>query len=210
MATVRYLRHARRMWRSEINDAVVDLVAPLQGERILDVGAGMGAGTVQVAKRGAVVVAVEPTPFIRRILQARRWLQRARSNITVRAGAAELLPADDDSVDIVMAVNTMHHWIDMDQAIGEIGRVLKPRGRIVLVDEMLDDPRHPACERFGRRHRHHGDGDGVHEAGHHGFSMVDAVAMGDRLRTAGFVSVEAVERQLADRPVVAVTARAED
>ena len=47
------------MWRSEVNDAVIDLVAPVAGETVVDIGAGMGPGTVRAGARGASVVAVE-------------------------------------------------------------------------------------------------------------------------------------------------------
>ena len=46
---LRYLRWLPQMWRSPINDAVVDLVDPQPGERVVDVGAGMGAGAMRAA-----------------------------------------------------------------------------------------------------------------------------------------------------------------
>jgi SAM-dependent methyltransferase len=205
---IRYLRHAPQMWRSEINGAVVDWLAPSEGEQVLDIGAGMGAGASLVASRGVSVVAVEPTPFLRRVLIARRWLQRDRSKLEVRAGAAERLPVEDHSIDAVMAVNAMHHWVDLDRAVAEIARVLGPGGRVVLADEDFDDPRHPDHDRFGH---HHGGEDGEDdggEHGHHGFSMVDADEMGDRFRAAGLVEVEATKRDLAGRPTIMVTATA--
>ncbi len=198
-AMLRYLRWAPRMWRSEINDAVVELVRPAAGERVLDIGAGMGPGTVLAARTGASVVAVEPTPYMRRILSVRRLFLRDRDRITVADGAAEHLPVEDDSVDAVWAVNSMHHWVHVEQAVGEIARVLRPRGRVVLVDEDFDDPRHPEFERFGSMR---GDDH------HHHFDMIDAANVGELLAAAGLVEVDAGPRTLGDRPVRMVTARA--
>jgi SAM-dependent methyltransferase len=207
---VRYLRHAPRMWRSVVNDAVVDLIAPAAGERVVDIGAGVGAGAVVVARRGATAVAVEPTPYMRGVLSARRAVQRARARIEVVDGAAEHIPLDDGAADAVMAVNTMHHWVDPDAAVAEIARVLAPGGRLVLVDEDFEDPTHPDHDAFARRqgHRHchgddHGHGDG--EGHRHGFTMVDVAEMGERFGRAGLDGVEASMGTLAGRPVIRVT-----
>ena len=195
---LRYLRWAPEMWSSEINEAVIDLVAPEPGERVVDIGAGMGAGTVLAARAGASVIAVEPTPFMRIIVSVRRWFLRSRDLVTVADGAAEQIPAEDDSVDAVWAVNTMHHWVDTEAAVVEIARVLRPGGRVVLIDEDFADPEHPEFERFG-------SGD---DPEHHGFTMVDASQMGDLLEAAGLIDVEAGRRTLAGCPVLAVTGRA--
>jgi SAM-dependent methyltransferase len=198
-ATLRYLRWARRMWRSDVNDAVVDLVRPTAGERVLDIGAGMGPGTVLAARTGASVVAVEPTPFMRRTLSARRLVLRDRARVTVMDGAAEHLPVADASADAVWAVNSMHHWVDARQAAGEIARVLRRGGRVVLVDEDFDDPAHPDHERFGRTRS---------DDHHHHFEVVDLEGWGRLFTAAGLVDVDARTKDLRGRPVRAVTARA--
>lgn len=193
---LRYLRFAPKMWRSEINTAVLDMVDPVGEERVLDVGAGMGAGTVIAARAGASVAAVEPTPFLRRVLQLRRLLQRNRSNIEIIDGTAERLGVDDDSIDAVWAVNTMHHWVDVEQGVAEIARVVRPGGRVVLVDEDFTDPAHPDHDRFGSSN----------EGEHHGFTMVDATAMGTALSAVGLVDVDAEKRTVGGRPAIVVTA----
>ena len=213
-AMLRYLRWAPEMWNSDVNAAVIELVAPAEGERVVDIGAGMGPGTVLAARAGASVVAVEPTPFMRSILKTRRLCSRSRDRIEVVDGAAESIPATDGSVDAVWAVNTMHHWVDSERAAVEIARVLRPGGRIVLVDEDFADPAHPEYERFGSKLTdHHASEDGAQgEPGHddhdHGFSMVDAQQMADLLRAAGLVDVDTATRLVAERPVIAVTATA--
>jgi SAM-dependent methyltransferase len=188
------------MWRSDINTAVLELVDPRPGERVVDIGAGMGAGTVIAARTAAEVIAVEPTPFMRRVLSGRRWLQRARNRITVVDAAAEHLPVDDASIDAIWAVNTMHHWVDPERGAAEIARALRPGGRVVLIDENFEDPHHPEFERFRSEHSSdHGDD-------HHGFTMVDADQMGELLTAAGLVDVDASARPLAGRPTISVTA----
>jgi SAM-dependent methyltransferase len=195
----RYLRQIDRLWSSELNHAVVAEVAPLPGERVVDIGAGIGAGVVVAAGSGALVVAVEPTPFLRRALRLRRLVSRSRSRIVVMDGAAENLPVADRSIDAVWAVNTMHHWVDPEAAAAELGRILRPGGRILLVDEDFDDPAHPDAARFAEHD---------HGPRHHGFSMVDAEAMGRRLAGAGLATEAAGRQVLAGRPVLAVRATA--
>src|ERR1043166_5922680 len=68
-AFLRYLRLAPKLWRSEVNAEVVRSIAPRGGEHVVDLGAGMGAATVLAARSGARVVAVEPTSFMRWILE---------------------------------------------------------------------------------------------------------------------------------------------
>jgi SAM-dependent methyltransferase len=212
-AMLRYLRWAPTMWSSDVNAEVIELVAPAEGELVVDVGAGMGPATVLAARAGASVVAVEPTPFMRSILKTRRLFSRSRDKITIVDGGAEKISVDDDSVDALWAVNTMHHWVDPERAAAEIARVLRPGGRVVLVDEDFADPTHPEYERFGSKHEAGGDGDDGHGEGdgdehHHGFEMVDATRIGRLLEAEGLTDVVAGTRTLADRPVIAVTAAA--
>lgn len=194
LGALRYLRLLPRLWRSEVNDAVVAEIAPRPGERVVDIGAGMGAGAVAAAASGATVVAVEPTPFMRGLLRSRLRVGRRRG-VEVATGVAEHLPLPDGSVDAVWAVNTLHHWSDLERGVTEIARVLAPGGRVLLVDEDFSDPAHPEHERFG----------GV---GQHGFLEVDAEPLADLLRAAGLTVADAPLRELAGRPVVGVSAQA--
>jgi len=189
---LRYLRYAPEMWRSELNAAVIDLVAPQQGEVVVDIGAGAGAGTTVAAKRGATVMAIEPTPYMRRVLGARRLAQRARADIHVIDGTAERLPLGDASANAVWAVNSLHHWSDLQAGLVEIARVLKPGGRIVLLDEDFDDPDHPDHD----RHKDHD----------HPFDMVDGAALQRVAEEAGLAEIDTTLRSLAGVPVHAVAA----
>jgi SAM-dependent methyltransferase len=183
-----------RMWHSAINDAVVALVDPQPGERVVDIGAGMGAGAMAAGRTGATVIAVEPTPFMRRALVVRRAFARGRRNVRIVDGAAERLPVDDSTVDAIWAVNTMHHWVDVERGVSEIARALCPGGRVVLVDEDFDDPSHPDHDRSGRD-------DGKHR----GFTMVEADRMADLFRSAGLVDVGVIDRRIVGRPVIGVS-----
>lgn len=189
---MRYLRLIRRMWRSPVSDAVVDMVAPRRGELVVDLGAGMGPASVRAVATGAQVLAVDPTPFMRAMLGLRRRLGRRGRSLSVHDGAAESLPVADGSVDALWCVNAVHHWTDRAAALDEIARVLRPGGRAVLVDEDFADPTHPShAAHQARRARH----------AHH-FDHVDPDEIAPVLVTHGFVVDEAARRPVAGRPAV--------
>lgn len=193
---LRYLGNARSMWRSDVNEAVIDRLAPSPGERVVDIGAGVGAGTVLAARRGAHVIAVEPTGYMRRVLGLRRLAQRARSRIDVADGAAESTGLGDASVDAVWAVNSMHHWTDPDAAFHELARIIRPGGRLVLADEDFDDPTHPDHDTFSERHADHS----------HHFDTVDPQTIADGLRRAGLDPTTAGKESVAGAPTLLIEA----
>src|SRR4051812_25662626 len=95
-ALFRYLRLLPVMWRSPVSSEVVRVIAPKAGERVVDLGAGMGSATVEAVRTGASVIAVDPAPYMRWILGfRRRWPGRA--TVTVLEGAAESIPVPDGS-----------------------------------------------------------------------------------------------------------------
>ncbi len=188
---LRYMKMLPKMWRSPVSTEIVRSLAPQPGERVLDLGAGMGPATVLAAKTGASVLAVDPTPYMRGILGVRRLGQRHRTAIHVADGSAESIPATDGSVDALWTVNTMHHWADLDAAVHELARVLRPGGRLLLVDEDFDDPEHPAYRHMQDRK--------AHRAQH--FAEIDPVAVSAKLSAAGFAQVEGSKSTLAGRPV---------
>ena len=212
-AVVGYGRHVKDFWSSDVNRAVVRLTAPSDGEVALDVGAGMGAGVFVAAGlvgRDGRVLAVEPTPFMRRMLAVRRRTHRHGRRVEILDGVAESLPISTGRGDVAWAVNVLHHISDLDGAVAELKRVLAPGARVVLVDEDFDDPAHPEYEKMQARHGrpvHHG-GDHHHdtdEDGHHHL-MVDVDALGDTMADHGFVGINPREELIAAVPARIVTA----
>ncbi len=100
--------------------------------RVLDLGAGTGALTRDLVSRGLDVVAVEPDPNMRAVLEDR--VPRA----DVRAGNAEELPVEDADVDVVIGAQ-MWHWVDLDRASAEVARVLRPGGTLALLWNLRDE-----------------------------------------------------------------------
>ena len=94
----------------------------------------------------------------------------------------------------------MHHWVDLAAGVAEIGRVLKPGGRLLMLDEDFTNPEHPDYERFGGH-----DEENSHE--HHGFTLVDAANIGGLLTDVGLADVTAGDDVIAGRPVISVTGR---
>lgn len=192
---LRYLRHAPKMWSSEINTAVVARIAPKPGETVMDIGAGIGAGTMVAAKSGCTVVAVEPTPYMRRVLAVRRVAARANDRVQIVDGTAEDTTVAAGSIDAAWAVNTMHHWTDLEAGIAELARVLAPGGRLLLVDEDFDDPTHPDFESFGAKR--------LEEHSHH-FHTVDPDVVSAAMQAAGLTVAFAGHDDLAGRPSIVI------
>jgi SAM-dependent methyltransferase len=94
-----------------------DFAGVRAGQRVLDVGAGTGALTRELVERGAVVVAVEPSPEFTRALRSRF------PHIEVHETPAEALPFEDDSFDIALAQLVVAFMEDAGAALRELARV---------------------------------------------------------------------------------------
>jgi ubiquinone/menaquinone biosynthesis C-methylase UbiE len=117
----------------------------LAGEQpvtVLEVGAGTGKLTEQLVALGHDVHATDPDEAMLDVLR-----RRLPDTPTSVAGAEDL-PVPDRSVDVVVAAQCFH-WFDLDRALPEIARVLKPGGHIALVWNVRDQ-RIPWARKLGR------------------------------------------------------------
>jgi len=107
-------------------------VSDRQPTRAADVGAGTGKLTATLVSLGAEVTAVEPDPQM--LAELRRTMPAVRSV----PGSAEEIPLPDASLDAVLAGQAMH-WFDMNRALPEIARVLRPGGVLAGLWNVDDD-----------------------------------------------------------------------
>ncbi len=112
-------------------EAVAWLVPP-GARRVLDLGAGTGQLTRQLAARGLEVVAVEPSDGMR------EQLARSLPSVPVLGGSAEDIPLGDGATDAVLVAQAWH-WVDVERAVPEVARVLAPAGRLGLVWNVRDE-----------------------------------------------------------------------
>lgn len=100
---------------------------------VADLGCGDGYLTVEAAKWARKVIAVDRSPEM--LARAKALAKRRNvSNIVWKRGELEKLPLDDASVDIALLSQALHHADEPALALAEAARVLKPGGRLLVLD----------------------------------------------------------------------------
>jgi ubiquinone/menaquinone biosynthesis C-methylase UbiE len=125
------------------------------GESVLDVGCG--TGTLAIAAKRHVgptgsVVGIDPSPAM--IARAIKKAKKAGVDVSFENGLAESLSFQDARFDVVLSTVMLHHLPRQarQQAVGEMRRVLKPGGRLFVVDFAGASPNgHGPLVHFHRR-----------------------------------------------------------
>ncbi len=109
-------------------------MARLSGEdTVLDVACGAGMVACAFATIARQVTGVDLTPAM---LDQARWLAQrcGLTNLFWRQGDIESLPFPDDNYSVVVSRYAFHHLLNPDIVLGEMARVCKPGGRILIAD----------------------------------------------------------------------------
>jgi SAM-dependent methyltransferase len=128
-------RDWRRSGLGRITDAleerlICELLGPVHGLRVLDVGCGDGALAVTLAKRGAHVTGADVDPHMLAAAQERARL--AQSPVMLVGTDAHALPFKTGACDAIVAITVLCFAPDAAQLIGEMARVLRPGGRMII------------------------------------------------------------------------------
>lgn len=102
------------------------------GTRFLDIAAGSGALAIPAARAGARVVATDISPAM-----VERLTSRARAEgldtLDARVMDGQALQFDDDSFDVAASQHGVSLFPDIDRGLGEMVRVTRPGGRVIIV-----------------------------------------------------------------------------
>lgn len=119
--------------QAEVNAAIRDLLGTSPIDHLLDLGTGTGEMLHLLADRFSRGEGIDSSRDMLAI--ARTSLEEAGiDHCRVRHGDLFSLPFDDASFDAVIVHQVMHYIDDLNGAVSEAARVLKPGGRLLLVD----------------------------------------------------------------------------
>lgn len=123
---------------------VAALLGPLDEVDVLEVGHGPGVLLGLLARTSPHVTGVDPSQEMRRLAIRAHADVIAAGRLDVRAGGAAATGLADAAVDLVVAVNNVAIWPDLDAGVAELHRVLRPGGRLVLSWHGGERPTHAA------------------------------------------------------------------
>ena len=149
--------YAQRFWVEAPHPLITrrrlyGVLSPRPGERVLEVGPGTGYYTVDVANWLAPSGRLDILDLQQEMLDhtMRRVRERGLNNVTATQGDARRLPYREATFDAAFLVTVLGEIPDQDAALGELARVLKPGGRLV-VGELFGDPHWDSPARLRRR-----------------------------------------------------------
>lgn len=110
------------------------LAAGFSGQSVADIGCGEGDLTLLLARFAKRVTAVDLSAQMLRVVQERSKEAGLSRHVTVEKGDLEKLPLKTGSMDAAFISQVLHHAARPAKALAEAARILKPGGRLVLLD----------------------------------------------------------------------------
>lgn len=105
-----------------------------KGLRVADIGTGTGVLAIELARAGLSVIAVDHAENMLASARANAKAAGVAARIQFRAGEATALPIRSSTVDATLAHMVLQYLPRPQDALAEMARVLRPSGRVVLVD----------------------------------------------------------------------------
>jgi len=128
---------AQALDQLQVNRALMDALAPVAGDHILEVGCGSGVLCRQVAPDvvpGGNITGVDISIEFLKIAQGYASSADLSAPIQWGVGQAEVLPFQDASFDGVFAARLLLHVTNPQVVLNELARVVRPGGRVVVMD----------------------------------------------------------------------------
>jgi ubiquinone/menaquinone biosynthesis C-methylase UbiE len=138
--TDRFARTAERVAARQDSRAALlaqdvrEFVRPSGDERALDVGTGAGALALALAPLVREVVGLDPVPELLALARA-----RAAPNSEFVEGDGTALPFPDGAFDLAGTQRTLHHVARPERVVGELARVTRPGGHVLVIDQLAPD-----------------------------------------------------------------------
>jgi ubiquinone/menaquinone biosynthesis C-methylase UbiE len=130
------LKHLRdRWWNADFTEFLRETLEPLPGQRILDVGCGVGTADVRLGQLGISQVKFFGIDLM--VPRVREAVASARAhNLQVGFAAADVckLPFKNHAFDSTFCVAVLQHVRDLSAAVEQFARVTKPGGRVLVVE----------------------------------------------------------------------------
>ena len=130
--------YAERYGDYPTNRLAVDEIDIEDGSIIVDIGCGTGSALRHVSTKikDGSLVGIDPVPRMIEIARELTEYHTSKCSITFKIGSAEDIPLSDDLADYVFAFDSIDHWQDIDNGLVEIGRVIKPAGKFIVVKDL--------------------------------------------------------------------------
>jgi ubiquinone/menaquinone biosynthesis C-methylase UbiE len=162
-------------WRDPLQRASLEALELTAQDRLLDVGCGTGWASRTAAATTSSVVGIDLSPEM--LIKAAE-LAEGVEGVSFALADSERLPFPDETFDAVLCSNSFHHYSDPAAAVGEMTRVLRSGGRLVLGDATSDTAATRFADRMLRRF----------QAGHARFYT--AAELGGYLGSAGLAGLQ--------------------
>jgi ubiquinone/menaquinone biosynthesis C-methylase UbiE len=144
----------QRVFFDRVHGRVVRELRPLlrgvAAPVVVDVGCGTGRllSLLRSAFPAATLIGIDAAAGMIEVASGKPELAGVRLSVA----KADALPLEDASCDVVVSTISFHHWDDQAAGLREVARVLRPGGRVLVVDGFVRGPLAPLVRRFGRGH----------------------------------------------------------